>query len=136
MLKQHGGMLGGEASGHILCLDSGPTGDGIVSALLVLEALQRARQTLAEARVGLRRVPQILINVKVNGGAALVAHAHVQAALRQVEEQLRNRGRVVLRPSGTEPLVRVTVEGEDADEVKRLADFLVEAVKSAASQTA
>jgi phosphoglucosamine mutase len=136
MLKQHGGMLGGEASGHILCLDSGPTGDGIISALLVLEALQRAQQTLAQARVGLRRVPQIMINVKVSGGAALVAQTPVQAALSQVEEQLRGRGRVVLRASGTEPLVRVTVEGEDADEVKRLADFLAEAVKSAAAQPA
>jgi phosphoglucosamine mutase len=136
MLKQHGGMLGGEASGHILCLDSGPTGDGIVSALLVLEALRRARQTLAQACAGLRRVPQIMINVKVSGGAALVAQASVQAALAQVDEQLRGRGRVVLRPSGTEPLVRVTVEGEDADEVKRLADFLAEAVKSGAAQPA
>jgi phosphoglucosamine mutase len=136
MLKQHGGMLGGEASGHILCLDSGPTGDGIVSALLVLEALQRAQQTLARARVGLRRVPQIMINVKVSGGAALIAQAPVQAALARVEDQLRGRGRVVLRPSGTEPLVRVTVEGEAADEVKQLADFLADAVKSAAVQPA
>ena len=136
MLKQRGGMLGGEASGHILCLDSGPTGDGIVSALLVLEALQRARQTLAQACAGLRRVPQIMINVKVGGGAVLVARASVQAALSHVEQQLRGRGRVVLRASGTEPLVRVTVEGEDAGEVKRLADFLAEAVKSGAAQTA
>jgi len=131
MLKQHGGMLGGEASGHILCLDSGPTGDGIVSALLVLEALQRSAQTLAQARAGLRRVPQVMINVKASGGAALVAQRPVQAVLAKVEETLRGRGRVVLRPSGTEPLVRVTVEGEDADEVKRLADLLADAVKSA-----
>src|SRR6185312_3123343 len=68
MLKQHGGTLGGEASGHILCLDSGPTGDGIVSALLVLEALRRADQTLAQARAGLRRVPQIMINVQAGDG--------------------------------------------------------------------
>jgi len=131
MLKQHGGMLGGEASGHILCLDSGPTGDGIVSALLVLEALQRSAQTLAQARAGLRRVPQVMINVKASGGAALVAQRPVQEVLAKVEETLRGRGRVVLRPSGTEPLVRVTVEGEDADEVKRLADLLADAVKSA-----
>jgi len=131
MLKAKGGMLGGEASGHILCLDSGPTGDGIVSALLVLEALQRARQTLAQACADLHRVPQIMINVNASGGAALVAQAAVQSALSKVEEQLRGRGRVVLRPSGTEPLVRVTVEGEDAHEVKRLADFLADAVKSA-----
>lgn len=134
MLKQHGGVLGGEASGHILCLDSGPTGDGIVSALLVLEALQRAGQTLAQARAGLHRVPQIMINVQAGGGATLVAQASVQAALAQVEQQLQGRGRVVLRPSGTEPLVRVTVEGEHLDEVERLAMFLADAVKSAAVQ--
>ena len=136
MLKQHGGALGGEASGHILCLDSGPTGDGIISALLVLEALQRARQTLAQARAGLHRVPQIMINVQANCGSALVAQATVQAALAQAEEQLRGRGRVVLRPSGTEPLVRVTVEGENLDEVERLASMLAEVVKSAAAQPA
>ena len=136
MLKQHGGVLGGEASGHILCLDSGPTGDGIVSALLVLEALQRARQTLAQACAGLHRVPQIMINVRVGGGAALVAQPPVQAALAKVQETLRGRGRVVLRPSGTEPLVRVTVEGDDRGEVQSLADFLADAVKSAAAQSA
>jgi phosphoglucosamine mutase len=136
MLKAKGGMLGGEASGHILCLDSGPTGDGIVSALLVLEALQRARQTLAQACAGLHRVPQIMINVRAGGGAALVAQTSVQSALTTVEEQLRGRGRVVLRPSGTEPLVRVTVEGEQLDEVERLATFLADAVKSAAAQLA
>ena len=132
LLKQHGGILGGEASGHILCLDSGPTGDGIISALLVLEALQRAGQTLAQARAGLRRVPQIMINVRVSGGAALVALSPVQTALAKVQEILRGRGRVVLRPSGTEPLVRVTVEGEHLEEVEQLATFLAEAVKSAA----
>ena len=131
MLRQHGGVLGGEASGHILCLDSGPTGDGIVSALLVLEALRRCGQTLAQARAGLRRVPQVMINVKASGGAALVAQRPVQEVLAKVEETLRGRGRVVLRPSGTEPLVRVTVEGEDGDEVQRLADLLADAVKSA-----
>ena len=136
MLKQHGGTLGGEASGHILCLDSGPTGDGIVSALLVLEALRRADQTLAQARAGLRRVPQIMINVQAGDGAALVARPAVQAALAQAEGTLRGRGRVVLRPSGTEPLVRVTVEGEDLDEVERLASMLAQTVKSAAEQSA
>ena len=136
MLKANGGVFGGEASGHILCLDSGPTGDGIVSALLVLEALQRSRQTLAQARAGLHRVPQIMINVKASGGAALVAQAAVQAALASVEEQLRGRGRVVLRPSGTEPLVRVTVEGEQLDEVEQLARFLADTVEAAAAQPA
>jgi len=133
VLKQHGGVLGGEASGHLLCLDRGPTGDGIVSALLVLEALQRQRATLAEARAGLRRVPQIMINVKTGDGLAAVAKPAVKAALAQIENTLRGRGRVVLRPSGTEPLVRVTVEGEDLDEVERLATQLAQAVKSAVS---
>jgi phosphoglucosamine mutase len=131
MLKQHAGVLGGEASGHLLCLDRGPTGDGIISALLVLEALQRLGATLAQARAGLQRVPQTTINIEANDGAALIAQAPVSAALAHVEDTLRGRGRVVLRPSGTEPLVRVTVEGDDADEVERLAAHLADAVKSA-----
>jgi phosphoglucosamine mutase len=132
MLKQRGGLLGGEASGHILCLDKVSTGDGIVAALLVLEALQRLGVGFAEARAGLKRVAQKTVNVPASGGAALIAHAAVQAAFARAQQRLRDRGRVVLRPSGTEPVVRVTVEGEDADEVGMLAATLAEAVRSAA----
>ena len=129
-LKQHGGVLGGEASGHLLALDVGPTGDGIVSALMVLDALKRMGISLAQARSSLRRVSQVTINLPVAAGAALIAKSHVQAARASVEKALQGRGRVVLRASGTEPLVRVTVEGEDAIEVRALADSLAAAVKS------
>lgn len=135
-LKQRDGVLGGEASGHLLSLDKVTTGDGIVSALLVLQALQRLGTSLAEARAGLRRVPQTTVNVPVAGGAALIALEPVRDALAAAQARLAGRGRVVLRPSGTEPLVRVTVEGEDADEIGALAGSLAEAVRSAARQTA
>ncbi len=133
-LRQRGGVLGGEASGHLLALDVSPTGDGIVSALLVLEALQRRGATLAQARANLRRAEQLTINLPMTGGAALVADPSVQAVRAEIEVTLRGRGRVVLRASGTEPLVRVTVEGEDAAEVRVLADSLAAAVKSADSR--
>jgi phosphoglucosamine mutase len=132
LLKQHGGVLGGEASGHLLCLDVGPTGDGIVGALLVLAALGRRGTTLAAARAALQRAAQVTVNVRASDSAARVMRPPVRAALAEVEETLRGRGRVVLRASGTEPVVRVTVEGDDADEVRRLAEALAAAVQSAA----
>lgn len=133
-LKQHGGTLGGETSGHILCLDRASTGDGIVSALAVLDALAHAGKNLAEARAGLAKLPQITRNVLANGAREVVAAAQVQHTLEQVQQALRGRGRVVLRPSGTEPLVRVTIEGYDADEVQVLAARLADAVTVAAGR--
>ncbi|HET7593123.1 MAG TPA: phosphoglucosamine mutase, partial [Rhodanobacteraceae bacterium] len=132
-LKQHHGVLGGETSGHILCLDRASTGDGIVSALAVLDAVKRSGLDLSEARADLKKLPQITRNVRVSGGRQLVAQPAVQHALEEVQVVLHGRGRVVLRPSGTEPLVRVTIEGEDADEVQALASKLATAVESAAA---
>jgi phosphoglucosamine mutase len=100
--------------------------------LLVLAALERQGTTLAHARASLRRVPQVMINVKAGGGALLITQPAVKTALQRVETTLRGRGRVVLRASGTEPLVRVTVEGEDEAEVRHLAEELASAVRSAA----
>ena len=133
-LKEHGGVLGGETSGHILCLDRASTGDGIVSALAVLDALARAGRDLSEARSGLAKLPQITRNVKVAGAKGAIATPHVQQTLAEVQQVLRGRGRVVLRPSGTEPLVRVTIEGEDADEVQALAARLADAVMTASKK--
>ncbi len=133
MLRDHGGTLGGEASGHVLCLDRATTGDGILTALLALDTLQRAGISLAQARAGVTRLPQVTINLPIGGGAALIAQATVRETHAAIEKILKGRGRVVLRPSGTEPLVRVTVEGEDGDEVHRLAQNLADAVKSAAT---
>ena len=130
-LREHAGVLGGEASGHILCLDRVSTGDAIVSALQVLEVLLRGDVSLGEAADGMHRVPQTTVNIRASGGAALVADAQVQRILAKVQGQLAGHGRVVLRPSGTEPLVRVTVEAGDAELVARLVDELAEAVKAA-----
>jgi phosphoglucosamine mutase len=132
-LKEHGGNLGGETSGHILCLDRATTGDGIVSALAVLEALAGA--DLAEARQGLHKMPQIMINVRADGAREALGSDAVRAALAETEQTLAGRGRVVLRASGTEPLVRVTIEAADEGEVRQLAEQLAGVVKSAAERS-
>ncbi|HVT32248.1 MAG TPA: phosphoglucosamine mutase [Rhodanobacteraceae bacterium] len=134
LLKEHGGVLGGETSGHILTLDRTTSGDAIVSALQVLDALARGGQRLDEAVAGMRKVPQTTVNIKVAGGAALVADADVQRVLERVRGELEGQGRVVLRPSGTEPLVRVTVEAADDALVARLSGELADAVKAAATR--
>lgn len=137
MLKQNGGVLGGETSGHVLTLDRASSGDAIISALQVLDALARSRQRLDEAVAGMRKVAQTTVNVRVAGAAAaLIADATVQSVLERVRGELEGQGRVVLRPSGTEPLVRVTIEAGDDALVARLADELAGAVKSAASKSA
>jgi phosphoglucosamine mutase len=134
-LKEHGGNLGGETSGHILCLDRATTGDGIVSALAVMEALASDGQDLAQARQGLHKMPQIMINVRANGAREALHSDEVREALAETEQALAGRGRVVLRASGTEPLVRVTVEAADEAEVKQLAGKLADVVKSAAERS-
>ncbi|HZY33490.1 MAG TPA: phosphoglucosamine mutase [Rhodanobacter sp.] len=134
-LKEHGGVLGGETSGHVLCLDRATTGDGIVVALAVLEALARSGVDLAAARQGLQKMPQVMLNVRAAGAREALASSEVKQALAEVEQILHGRGRVVLRASGTEPLVRVTIEGADAAEVQQLAEKLAGTVKSAAERS-
>ncbi|GAA0888764.1 phosphoglucosamine mutase [Rhodanobacter soli] len=134
-LKEHGGVLGGETSGHVLCLDRATTGDGIVVALAVLEALARSGVDLAAARQGLQKMPQVMLNVRAAGAREALASSEVKQALAEAEQILHGRGRVVLRASGTEPLVRVTIEGADAAEVQRLAEKLAGTVKSAAERS-
>lgn len=137
LLKQHGGVLGGETSGHVLTLDRVSSGDAIVSALQVLDVLVRTRRRLDEAVADMRKVAQTTVNIRIAGGAAaLVAHAEVQRTFERVRAELEGQGRVVLRPSGTEPLVRVTVEAGDPAVVARLADELADAVRLAASKSA
>ncbi len=136
VLRDKGGVLGGETSGHLLCLDRVSTGDAIVAALQVLEALARAGHGLADATARMHKIPQTTVNIRAAGGAALVSDGQVQAALAHVQDELAGIGRVVLRPSGTEPLVRVTVEAEDADLVARLVDGLADAVRAAAASRA
>ncbi|MGY1530086.1 phosphoglucosamine mutase [Luteimonas sp. A649] len=131
-LIEHGGILGGEASGHLLCLDRSTTGDGIVSALQVLEVLHRRGMSLAEALRGLRKVPQRTVNVRIANGARPVEAGSVQAALADAQRAVEGRGRAFLRPSGTEPVVRVTVEADDEALVAATLERLAEAVRAVA----
>jgi len=133
ILQERKWQLGGENSGHIICLDKHSTGDGIVSALQVLCALRMKQQTLAQAAGDLHMYPQILVNVKVSGKAAdLMEKVQVKSEVAKVERLLNGKGRVLLRPSGTEPLLRVMVEGEDGVLVKQCAERIAEAVRAAA----
>jgi phosphoglucosamine mutase len=133
-LLEKGWQIGGENSGHVICLDKHSTGDGIVSALQVLHALRAGGQSLAEAAADLKMYPQVLINVKVTGkAAALLELQAVKDAAVEAERELDGKGRVLLRPSGTEPLLRVMVEGEDGALVKRCAERIAEVVRGAAS---
>jgi phosphoglucosamine mutase len=131
MLQQTGSLIGGESSGHIICLDRTTTGDGIVSALQVLAAMKRADQSLHELKSGMTKYPQHMINVPVSSKVDLENAPAVQAALTSAEKRLAGRGRVLLRPSGTEPVVRVMVEGEDARQVMEEADQLASVVAAA-----
>ncbi|MCO4863574.1 phosphoglucosamine mutase [Cupriavidus sp. WGlv3] len=120
--------LGGEGSGHLLCLDRHSTGDGIVSALQVLGALRRSGKTLAQLLEGVTLFPQTLINVRVQKGFDWQTHAGLQAARAAVEPELGGRGRVLIRASGTEPVVRVMVEAEQAEMAERAARKLADAL--------
>lgn len=133
VLQQEGWQLGGENSGHILCLDKHSTGDGIVSALQVLHALAESKHTLAQASAALVMYPQILINVKVEAAASWVKNETIQAAVTAAEKALDGKGRVLLRPSGTEPLLRVMVEGEDKHLVEQSAKRIADVVREVAT---
>jgi phosphoglucosamine mutase len=122
--------LGGEPSGHIICLKSTTTGDGIITALQVLSAMRHQEKSLSELKLGLHKYPQVLVNVKVNDNSDLNSMSRIQDALQSVEGELGAAGRVLLRRSGTEQLVRVMVEGQDELRVKQLADQLAEVVKT------
>ena len=131
MLKEHGGILGGETSGHLLCLDRTTTGDGLVSALQVLAVMKRTGRPLAELVAGMTRFPQVMVNVRVKERIDPSRSTAIQDAVRRVEAALGTAGRVVLRASGTEPLIRVMVEGQDEAVVKRHAHDLAEVVRQA-----
>ncbi len=132
-LLEHDGILGGETSGHLLCLDRATTGDGIISALQVLEVLRRRGVSLQDALHGFGKVPQKTINVRYAGGAKPADAPAVQTALAQAQAAVQGRGRAFLRPSGTEPVVRVTVEADDAALMKSTLDQLADAVRAAAA---
>ncbi len=129
-LLQRGWALGGESSGHIICLDKTSTGDGIISALQTLAAIVNSGQPLAEITRKMSKLPQTMINVRITDSVDISANKKVQSAVSDIESKLGKNGRVLLRSSGTEPVVRVMVEGEDIDEVAMLALELSELVTS------
>jgi phosphoglucosamine mutase len=129
LMEQHGWRLGGESSGHIICSDVTTTGDGIVASLQVLMALRDARVPLSELVGGMEKMPQKMINVRLTAEGDPAAHPEVAAAIARVEAALGDQGRVLLRPSGTEPVVRVMVEGHEAEEVARHCQQLAEVVE-------
>ncbi|MGL4474312.1 MAG: phosphoglucosamine mutase [Shewanella sp.] len=128
LLKEKGWRLGGENSGHILSLDNGTTGDGIIAGVLVLAAMCRQQQTLEQLTAKLTMFPQVLINVRFEGKSDPLASTLVKQTVIEVEQALGQRGRVLLRKSGTEPLIRVMVEGEDRAEVERFASQIAATV--------
>jgi phosphoglucosamine mutase len=136
MLHDQGWDLGGETSGHIICLDRSTTGDGIIAALQVLLAMIGAGKTLADISAGMEIYPQSMINVRMKRRFDVKGSVFVQQAIKQVEKELGNAGRVVLRASGTEPVIRVMVEGRDAEQVARLSRHLADTVQRAADQAA
>ena len=133
-LRRNGWHLGGEGSGHIVCLTHTTTGDGTVAALRVAHLMHRTGRPLSDLRKVVRKYPQVLINVPVEGQAAPLLDAPaVQTAVRQVAAELARDGRVLLRPSGTEPLVRVMVEGGDAERIASAAQRIADAIREALS---
>ncbi len=128
-MKENHWHLGGEGSGHVLCSDLNTTGDGIVSALQVLRALAANGKSLHDAKRAMTKFPQLMINVRLKTKVDISGDAEINAAVDAAEKKLDGRGRVLLRPSGTEPLIRVMVEGEDGVLVKHLATEIAETVK-------
>jgi phosphoglucosamine mutase len=131
LLKKNSSLLGGESSGHIICLDRTTTGDGIVSALQILAAMVKSGKSLYDLKAGMKKYPQRMINVPVSKKVNLDNSAVVQDAVKSAEQRLAGKGRVLLRSSGTELLVRVMVEGEDAQQVSDEADQLAAVVAQA-----
>ena len=132
LMRAKGWQLGGENSGHIICLDKHTTGDGIVSALQVLHAMRESGRSLAELTAELVMYPQVLVNVSVPRGFDWQKHHSITKAQADAERSLSGRGRVLLRPSGTEPVLRVMVEGEPREAIESAADSIARAVRSAA----
>jgi phosphoglucosamine mutase len=131
-LLEKGWLIGGENSGHILTLDQHSTGDAIIASLQVLKSLRLLNQSLHEATKDSPLYPQVLINVETHKKIDLEKHKSIQDAVKNVEVELNSKGRVLLRPSGTEPKIRVMVEGEDLEMVKTHANFIADKVREVA----
>jgi phosphoglucosamine mutase len=131
MLTINNGILGGENSGHIICLDRTTTGDGIISALQVMAEMQSSGKNLYELKSGMQKYPQVLVNVKTSKKVDPDKDESIQKAVKSIEKKLGDTGRVLLRASGTEPLIRVMVEGQSEGLVKEYANYLAGDVKKA-----
>jgi phosphoglucosamine mutase len=129
-LKQHNWNLGGEASGHILCLDAHNTGDGIMSALKVLAVVCSTNRTLQDLKADMEKYPQVMLNVPAVAPDTVMRSIELQNAMQQANAELGTRGRIVLRPSGTEPLIRVMVEGKELASIDKIARYLANIVES------
>jgi phosphoglucosamine mutase len=129
-LESRGWLLGGEGSGHLLALDKHTTGDGLISALQVLKAIARSGKTLSQLLEGMQLFPQTLINVKLQSGQDWKRNEALAIETRKAETELGNRGRVLIRASGTEPLLRVMVEAQDGHVARKTAERLAQAVRA------
>ena len=132
LMVAEGWSLGGESSGHIICGDLSTTGDGVIAALQVLAAVRASGKSLEVLASGFNPLPQVLVNVRIKKGFDLSAHPTIAEACRRVESELEGRGRLLLRPSGTEPVIRVMVEGDDTVAIDALADEVADAIRQAA----
>ena len=128
-LRESGGVIGGEASGHMIVLDKTTTGDGLVCALLVLEVMKETGKPLSELAAGMTKFPQTMINVRTERRLDLDLSCEIQTAVVAAESELAETGRIVLRASGTEPVIRVMVQGEDHEKVVRIAGRLASIVE-------
>ena len=134
LLKQHDSTLGGESSGHIICLDRTSTGDGVVSALQVLSAIVETGSSLHELKSGMEKFPQTMVNVRTEQRFDFENSSFVTEARQDVDSRLGDKGRILLRASGTEPVIRVMVEGQDPQLVAECAHYLAQAVENAYAQ--
>ena len=132
LMVAEGWSLGGESSGHIICGDLSTTGDGVIAALQVLAAVKASGKSLEALTSGLNPLPQVLVNVRIAKGFDLSAHPSIGEACRRVESELEGRGRLLLRSSGTEPVIRVMVEGDDTVAIDALAEEVADAIRQAA----
>jgi phosphoglucosamine mutase len=130
MMKQYGSLIGGESSGHIICRDKTTTGDGIVAALQVLAEVQSSGNSLHELRSAMTKYPQSLINVKLNKIFDLTSNQIIIDTVKAAQNQLGSEGRILLRPSGTEPVIRVMVEGQDASVTNQIASEIAQTIES------
>lgn len=132
-LNARGWKLGAEPSGHVVCLDKISTGDGIIAALQVMHAMLNSERSLNDLKQGLQKCPQIIINVPVKNAREIAAHPEVKKVLCSMENSLDNQGRILLRPSGTEPIMRIMVEGQNYQEIETCAQTIAEMVKKVAN---